>query len=257
VNTPDESLPLDAFVDGALDLKSQLALERRLQTDPALRKKVDELRQLRALVREHASYHPAPPALRARLAATASAPPARDRQRSAALQRWFGWRPLAASLGLATVLAVAVNIVWLQSTREDHLADEVVASHVRATLGQHLVDVSSSDHHTVKPFLSARLGFSPPVNELALPGSVFLGGRIDYLGGRTVAALVYRQGEHIVNLFVWPGPAADSPPQLASQRGYLTAHWSHAGMTHWLISDVNREEFGAVVKAIEAAETAR
>ena len=97
--------------------------------------------------------------------------------------------------------------------------DEAVASHVRSTLGPHLVDVASSDHHTVKPFLSSKLGFSPPVYELQLPGSVFVGGRVDYLDGQPVAALVYRQGEHVVNAFVWPSGRAtasrNSPPSAA------------------------------------------
>ncbi|MBC7483157.1 MAG: anti-sigma factor [Rhizobacter sp.] len=128
---------------------------------------------------------------------------------------------------------------------------DVVASHVRATLGQHLVDVASSDRHTVKPWLSARLGYSPPVAELPVPGSVFLGGRVEYLDGRPVAALVYRQGEHIVNAFVWPTNAADAPTGYGFARGFQTAHWSRAGMTHWVISDLNREAFGAIVRALE------
>jgi anti-sigma factor RsiW len=265
MTTPIERQQLDAFVDGELDLTSQLAFEKRVESDAALRRQVDETRQLRAAVREHADYHAAPDALRQRIAARMASPrPAAAAPRPAgvgaigeAVQRWFGWRPLAASLGLAGVLAVAANLAWIQSTRDDRLADEVLAGHVRATLGQHLVDVASSDHHTVKPFLSSKLGFSPPVNELQLPGSVFLGGRVDYLDGRPVAALVYRQGEHVVNSFVWPSEAADSQPRFSAERGYLTAHWSHNGMNHWVISDVNRNEFQAVVDAIAMARTDR
>ena len=134
--------------------------------------------------------------------------------------------------------------------------DEAVASHVRSTIGQHLLDVASSDHHTVKPFLSSRLGYSPPVRELELPGSVFLGGRVDYLDGRPVAALVYRQDQHIVNSFVWPDAGGDSKPQFTSERGFLIAHWSQGGMRHCVISDVNREEFQRVVDALRAAAAA-
>jgi anti-sigma factor RsiW len=172
-----------------------------------------------------------------------------------ALNRWLAWRPLAASMSFAAVLAVALNVVLLQSSKQERLMDEVVASHVRSTLGQHLVDVASSDHHTVKPFLSSRLGFSPPVDELRVAGSVFLGGRVDYLDGRPVAALVYRQGEHVVNSFVWPSTAADSKPEFSSDRGYLTAHWSQGGMNHCVISDVNRDEFQRVVKAVQLTAT--
>jgi RNA polymerase sigma factor (sigma-70 family) len=148
---------------------------------------------------------------------------------------------------------VAAPVAW----QRDRLLDDVVASHVRSTLGQHRVDVASSDHHTVKPWLSARLDFSPPVHELALPGSVLLGGRVDYLDGRPVAALVYRQGARIVNTFVWPGKRGegrDGKAQFGSERGFQTAHWSQGGMTHWVISDVNRDEFRAVVRAVQLAD---
>ena len=255
---------IHAFVDGELDLKSQLDIESQLEGDPILRRQVDELRLLREVVREHADYHVAPDDLRRRMAALVASPQAAPDRRpaaarggsiGAALQTWLGWRPLAASLAFAGVLAVTANLVWLQSSRDDRLMDQVVASHVRATLGQHLVDVASSDHHTVKPFLSSKLGFSPPVDELRLAGSSFLGGRVDYIDGRPVAALVYKQGEHVVDSFVWPGKAPDSEPSYAAERGYLTARWSRNGMQHWVISDVNREEFRSIVAAIAAGDT--
>lgn len=276
---PHEAWKLEAFVDGELDLVSQLEIEDRLKGDPALRRQLDEIRGLREQVRELAERHVAPAALRARIesrlrnpAATAPAlpqapaprrPPAPARPSptaagvAEAVQRWLGWRPLATSMGFAAVLAVAVNLAFLQSSREDRLTDAVVASHVRSTLGQHLVDVASSDHHTVKPYLSSKLDFSPPVDALQVPGSVFVGGRVDYLDGRPVAALVYRQGEHVVNAFVWPGPAAESQPAFAIERGYQTAHWTSGGMNHWVISDVNREEFQRIVKAVQANDTVR
>jgi len=173
------------------------------------------------------------------------------------IQRWWGWRPIAASLALVGVGALTMNLVTLQLTQDDRLVDEVVASHVRSTLGQHLVDVASSDHHTVKPWLSSRLDFSPPVNELHLPDCEFLGGRVDYLNGRPVAALVYRKGRHIVNAFVWPSAGKDSKADFSIERGFQTARWSQGSMTHWVVSDVNREEFKSIVRAIQAADGER
>jgi anti-sigma factor RsiW len=117
--------------------------------------------------------------------------------------------------------------------------------------------VASSDHHTVKPWLSSKLDFSPPVKELQIPDSVFLGGRVDYLDGRPVAALVYRQGAHVVNSFVWPSGGKDSKPDFLEERGFRTAHWSQGGMNHWVISDVNVEEFKAVVRAVRLADSDR
>lgn len=250
-----ETQRINAFVDGELDLVSQLEMEERMQQEAGLRAQVDSLRQLRAAVREGAEYHAAPDALRKRMAAML-APKLAERRRPAdmavALQRWLGWRPMATSFGLVATLALALNVAWIHTTQDDRLMDDVVASHVRSTLGQHLVDIASSEHHVVKPWLSAKLDFSPPVNELQIPGSVFLGGRVDYLDGHPVAALVYRQGEHVVNSFVWPDTGKDTKPDFSSQRGFQMAHWSQAGMAHWVISDVNREEFKVVVRAVQA-----
>jgi len=256
-----ETQMIDAFVDGELDLAGQLEIEERMRLDPATAQKVQGLRQLRETIREKADYHPAPAALRKRISAGfGAAPTATHRPRASvvsALQRWLGWRPMAGSFALAAAAVVAFNLAWLHAAQDDRVLDDVVASHVRATLGQHLVDVASSDHHTVKPWLSSKLDFSPPVSELQLPGSVFLGGRVDYLDGRPVAALVYRQGPHVVSSFVWPATGKDRNPEFAETRGFQTARWTHDGMQHWVISDVNRGEFDAVVQAIRAAESSR
>lgn len=247
---------ITAFIDGELELSDQLEMERRYETELALRRQIDELRGLRAAVKQ-ATYHAAPPALRQRLASQATraqAPAVKvksHRPTALALDRWFNWRPMTASLGIAAVATILVNTTWTQANRDQRLEDDVVASHVRSTLGQHLVDVSSSDHHQVKPFLSARLGFSPPVSELRIPGSEFLGGRVDYVDGRPVAALVYKQGPHIVDSFVWPTPASDGRPDFSQEKGFRTAHWARGGMAHWVISDVNAEEFQAVVRAVQ------
>jgi len=257
-----EAQKINAFVDAELDLASQLEMEERLRLDASLREQVEGLRQLREAIREGADYHAAPAAFRKRMTTLIAPKPAESIRApgvASAVQRWFGWRPMAASFGLVAVVAVvavALNLAWLHA-QDDRLLDDVVASHVRSTLGQHLVDVASSDRHTVKPWLSSKLDFSPPVNELQIPGSVFLGGRVDYLDGRPIAALVYRQGQHIVNSFVWPGAAKDSKAEFSTERGFQTAHWAQGGMNRWVISDVNREEFKAVVRAIQLADSDR
>lgn len=271
---------LNAFVDGQLELSRQLEIESRLRDSAALRAQVESLQRLRESVRSEADYHVAPASLRAALAAAlveampdaAATPPAavpaaettaaerapRRRPEQArglgdAIGRWLAWRPLAAGLAFAMVAAVGVNVVMAQRWQDDRLRDEVVASHSRATLTQHLVDVASSDHHQVKPFLSSRLDFSPPVRELSVPGSVFLGGRVDYLDGRPVAALVYRQGNHVVDAFVWPSKDADSAIRMSSERGFHLARWSRDGMAHCVISDVSPDVFAAIAKELESS----
>jgi anti-sigma factor RsiW len=261
MNMNEDSWKVNAFIDGELDLAGQLEIEQRMELDDALRRHVDSLRALSVAVRGKADRHEAPAALRDRIsalkvAARPHAPPTTPRGQSAwaplatALTGWLNWRPLVTSMAAAAVLAVTLNVALLQSSKQERLMDEAVASHVRSTVGPHLVDVLSSDHHTVKPFLSSKLGFSPPVAELPLAGSVFVGGRVDYLDGRPVAALDYRQGDHVVNSFVWPDSASDSKPEFATERGYRIAHWLQGGMHHCVISDVNREEFQRLVEAV-------
>lgn len=259
--TPEpDARQLNAFIDGELDLAGQLAMESRLAQDAGLRAQVESLHSLRRAVTGHADYHVAPAALRGRiqaLGASSQLAAPRHSGGKAALQRWFAWRPLLSSLGAVALLAIVFNLTLLQPGRDGRLEQEVIASHVRATLTQHLVDVASSDHHTVKPWLSSRLDFSPPVPELGIPGSTFLGGRVDYLDGRPVAALVYRQGEHVVNSFVWPGAGADSGISVSTQRGFQIAHWTRDGMKHWVISDVNRDEFMAIVRELALSDVRR
>ena len=256
----EEHEQVAAFVDEELDLAGRLDMERRYAADAALRRQVDELRDLRGAIRGQASVHAAPQALRQRLAAPplarpVAAPPPRGLGTgvAGALERWLAWRPLLASLTLGAAAVVAGHLATTQRLDERRLEDDVVASHVRSTLGEHLVDVASSDHHQVKPFLSARVGFSPPVGELPIPGSSFVGGRVDVLDGRPVAALVYRQGAHVVNAFVWPTAQGDRAPAYAQDKGFRTAHWNADGMTHWVVSDVEGGEFRVLVEALRRA----
>ena len=257
MNPEIDAQKLNAFVDGELDVLSQREIEERMDHDPGLRARVEGLRQLRASVREFADYHVAPEALRRRVAAllTPAVAPARLSFGVGGLPHGFDWRPIAVAFAILAIVAVILGQTGWRPGADSRLAQDVVASHVRSTLGEHLVDVASSDRHTVKPWLSSKLDFSPPVQDALLPGSVFLGGRIDYLDGRPVAALVYRQGQHVVNTFIWPTDVADAAAVFAAERGFQIAHWSRHGMNHWVISDLNREEFGAVVRALEAGRS--
>jgi anti-sigma factor RsiW len=260
--TPTDLQQLNAFIDGELDLKSQLEFEARLRNDSALRTQADRLRQWRAALRDGAAYHAAPAALRERLIASHAPAAAALSLRpgagaAAALQRWWGRRAMVTSLAMATVLAMAINLAWMRQAPTDRIQDDVIASHVRSTLGQRLVDVVSSDRHTVKPWLSSKLDFSPPVTELQLSGSTLLGGRVDYVDGRPVAALAYQQGRHVVNSYLWPAQGKDRAAVFSAERGFQIAHWTRSGMNHWVISDLGRDEFIVVAQALEAADALR
>jgi len=134
----------------------------------------------------------------------------------------------------------------------DAVAQEVVSSHVRALMGEHLFDVRSTDQHTVKPWFLGKLDFSPPVNDLAQAGFPLTGGRLDYVAGRPVAALVYMRGQHTINLFVWP-EASDAIRSSDAQaiRGFHVRHWTDGSMSYWAVSDVNDADLDQFVHALQ------
>ena len=127
------------------------------------------------------------------------------------------------------------------------VADEVTAAHLRSLQVNHLVDVKSSDRHTVKPFFSGKLDYAAPVVDLSDHGFELVGGRLDVLEVRSVAAYVYRKRKHVINVFVWPAPASETTPsaiQEQTSRGYSLLHWTGNGRVSWVISDLNPTELG-------------
>jgi anti-sigma factor RsiW len=148
-----------------------------------------------------------------------------------------------------------VAIQYASLPAEQIVAEQVIADHARAMLGGHLVEVVSSDQHTVKPWLSSKLDFSPPVTDLASAGYPLAGGRLDYLDSRPVAALVYRYRLHVINLFVWPDEKSGRiAPRALSKNGYNMLHWTDAGMTFWAISDVNPAELRSFAETYASAK---
>ena len=149
------------------------------------------------------------------------------------------WVAIAALVLLGCSLAL--NFALFRSHRDDRdtLAQSIVSSHVRSLIGTHLLDVPSSDRHTVKPWFNGRLDFSPDVKDFADRGFPLVGGRIEVIASHPAAALVYRRREHVINVFVWP---TESSAGELTQKGYNMIHWSKAGMTYWAVSDLNLDE---------------
>lgn len=214
--------------------------------------------ELGELIRRHGTRYTAPAGLAARIGAALddAAPETMAEMRPRVRRPLLPWRPLAlaASFVLAIVLSSGTTWYITASDRQDRLAEEVVDGHVRSLQADHLTDVVSSDQHTVKPWFDGKLDLAPPVVDLTAQGFPLVGGRLDYLDQRPVAALVYRYKQHIINLFVWTqqsGGIAPSPP--ADIHGYHVRHWRHGDFTFWAVSDVETSALDQFVKDIRAA----
>ena len=235
---------LHAYVDGELDAARALELEAHLAENPATRAACENLRGMSAAIRAKAEYHVAPGELAERLAASVPPVPG-DAPRRFVLPRWIA--PAAALVGVALV-AWLVGTVAMRPGEDERLATEILSAHVRATLAGRPFDVASSDQHTVKPWLSARLPFSPPVSDLSAQGFELTGGRLDFIGDRRVAVLAYKRRQHLIDVFVWPG---EGRPDLKLTRdGFNVEHFAANGMHFWLVSDLNRNELGDLARLL-------
>jgi anti-sigma factor RsiW len=152
----------------------------------------------------------------------------------------WNWLALAATIVLAAIVAWNLVPRLQQPGPDQFLATQLIASHVRSLMANHLTDVPSSDQHTVKPWLDAKLDFAAPVVDLSGEGFPLIGGRLDYLDNHPVAALIYQRRKHFINLFVWPTtPEASKTQKAITRQGYNLLHWVDADFNYWAVSDVS------------------
>lgn len=240
------------YADGEVDSLQERSIEQHLRGCASCAAKHQDVLALRAQIEEQVPYFAAPPALRERvralLANANDVAPARPRPQR---DRWR-WLTGGALAGCAaTMLTWVVGSTVIAWQANEDVAVEAVATHVRATLNNHLIQVASSDQHTVKPWLSARLDYSPPVQDLASEGFALSGGRLDMLDKQRVATLVYSYRLHTIDVFVRP-ESAHAPPALRTVRGFNVVHATGSGMDWLVVSDVSADVLSAFVQRLVA-----
>jgi anti-sigma factor RsiW len=243
---------IDAYSDGELDLPRNLDVEEHLRTCAACAAFYENLRALKRST--SAAYFPAPDGLREnvltalrRTRPTDVSTPQRD---------FRPWLLTGLAIAAAVLLGFFLGQNFVHRAPDQALLAEITDSHIRSLVGTHLTDVVSSDQHTVRPWFEGKLDFAPPVEDLSGSGFPLIGGRVEYIGGRPVAALVYERRKHFINLFIWP--AGDGVEPIAAtkpQRGYNILHWQRAGMNYWAVSEISEDDLRKFAAAFSDAVT--
>jgi anti-sigma factor RsiW len=230
---------LHAYIDDELDLVRSMELEDHLVACGDCAQEVASHRALREGVSTGNLRYQAPASFRLRLLKEIREQEKPSKQQIFAQARlpWWSWAAVAASL----LLAAATFLLDFQQRRERSLMSEVVSDHVRSLMATHLTDVLNSDQHTVKPWFTGKLDFSPEVRDLSSDGFDLLGGRLEYIDGHSAAAIVYERRKHVINVFMWPSPGSDEPRTMARQ-GFNLIEWKQAGMYYCSVSDLSQQE---------------
>jgi anti-sigma factor RsiW len=239
-----------AWLDGELSKDSRVEIDAHLAGCADCRAAIDAERAFLARLKSTPTYHQAPGDLAARLSQALRAEESGNVVAlKAPLRPGTPWRAmaLAASFVLAVLLSGGIGYMGSLPANGDLITQQIVDSHVRSLLANHLTDVTSTDQHTVKPWFNGHLDTAPPVKDFAGEGFPLIGGRLDYIDHRPVAAMVYRHGLHPINLFVWADPAKTAgQPSVTERQGYNIRHWVQGDLTYWLISDVEADQLAAL-----------
>jgi len=250
MNCEDASVLVHALADGELDAGHAREVEAHAASCRSCAAELAAAREMKNLLARTELGFATPASVRARVEGAIPKPqPAADRR---TLLKGF-----ALGSAMSALAASGIGFVILRDARGERLAGEATSAHLRSLQGQHLTDVLSTDQHTVKPWFNGKIDLAPPVPDLAAQGFTLIGGRLDFLDGKPVAALVYRRRAHVINVFVGQGlGAAPASPQLQIVQGFNVLRWRDGGLSLLAVSDINAqelEEFGAKFAAAEKA----
>jgi anti-sigma factor RsiW len=242
---------LHALIDGELDAGHAREVEAHAAGCVSCGPRLRDYRAMHQSLAFAALGYPAPEYLRRRLAgALASASPSRPRRRIA------GFRSMLTGFGMGSVVstALAACLMLFVMHQEDNqrIVGDAISAHLRSLQGNHLIDVQSTDQHTVKPWFNGRIDLAPPVIDLKQQGFTLVGGRVDYIDGRPVAAVVYQRGGHVINLFIFP-KRAERRAAIESVQGFKVRNWSCSDLGFLAVSDLEAEDLEEFGSDLEAA----
>jgi anti-sigma factor (TIGR02949 family) len=240
------------YVDGELDRANAARVAAHLHDCVDCAAAYARERALSAAIKRDVRQYGAPRALCDRIRLDLGPRPRRSMGDLRYLAR--GWNPLAlaASLLLAVALSSTVTSSYLEGSDEDRVVEDVISSHVRSLMANHLTDVASSDQHTVKPWFTGKVDASPPAVDLASAGFPLIGGRLDYVDQRPCAVLVYRHDKHVINVMVWAGRAGDpTSSETYARQGYNLVRFAAADLSFWAVSDLDHSELNDFVDLLK------
>jgi anti-sigma factor RsiW len=246
MNCHEAQLLRHGYLDAELDAGTALQYEQHVHACPACAKALAEQKTLQTEMKADTLYYRAPEHLHRQVRASLNRKTRHSTHRL--------WRALvtAACLFLCVGLGVLLGRFGLPASSQERLLDELTAGHIRSLQWNHLVDVPSSNQHVVKPWFTGKLDFSPSVRIPEPRDFTLVGGRLDYLDSRAVAAVVYKRREHVINVFSWPAPASqDTPSRVETRQGYQLIYWCKGGMYYCVVSDLNAEELNELARRFQ------
>jgi anti-sigma factor RsiW len=249
--TCDEAeILLHALIDGELDAGHALEVEAHIADCPACAAEFAAYRQMSRVIAGADLRYTAPPALRRRIEASLPQP----QQQQQAPNRRSVLRGFALGSAVSAIAATGLFAIVLRSDDEQRIESEVVSAHLRSLQAGHLIDVVSTDQHTVKPWFNGKLDVSPPVIDLTAQGFTLIGGRLDYVDARAIGAVVYKRRAHVINLFVAQTANTERrAAKIETIQGFNIRSWSDRGLNYWAVSDVGADELAEFGEKFETA----
>jgi len=241
MNCEEARRSLDAYIDGELDLPRQLGIETHLTECASCREAAEWITQCGLIVRTNMQAYKAPPELKAKVRA-------KLRKEDEPYFKWLterGWQLAYAAALVVLSCALAWSWFSLPQRMNQGLVAEAISNHSRSLMVTHLVDCASGDQHTVRTWFNGQLDYSTPVPDLTQAGYTLVGGRVDILEQRSVAAIVYQHGKRVINLFVWPTSDRKIDLDVRAERGYHFCGWNKARLNFFCISEISAADLEA------------